>query len=155
DDGWAAFALAARSYAWLDEAAKRARFLALLGALEALGADLQILRVGGRFEVDRYARELEREHKRTSNGENPIHTKARRRYLEEHEHRLTELAATRPAVFLLVSLRDPERDVASYVSKAAEQRPREWVGAIKRALAVGDSGTLKVSELEQARIRAD
>jgi hypothetical protein len=155
DDGWAAFALEARSYAWLDEASKRARFLALLGALEALEADLQILRIGRSFEVDRYARELDQEQKRTGDGTKSTHTHARRRYVEEHARRLSELAATRPAVFLLVSLRDPERDVASYVSKAAEQHPREWLGAIKRAVAVGDRRTLRVSELEQARIRAD
>jgi hypothetical protein len=155
DDGWAAFTLAAPSYAWLDPAAKHARFLALLGALEALEADIQILRIGRRFEADRYARELEQEGENTGSAETSAHTHARTRYVDEHARRLTELAATRPAVFLLVSLRDPERDVASYISRAAEQHPREWLGAIKRALAVGNRRTLDVSELEQARIRAD
>ena len=58
DDAWAAFVLAAPAYAWLDDDAKRARFLALIGALEALEADVQILRVGRSWEVERYAREL-------------------------------------------------------------------------------------------------
>ena len=45
-DAWAAFAVELSGYGWLSEDAKRARFLALLGALEALEADVQILRVG-------------------------------------------------------------------------------------------------------------
>ena len=43
-DCWAAFALEAASYAWLSDDAKRTRMLALVAALEALEADLQIVR---------------------------------------------------------------------------------------------------------------
>ena len=50
DDGWAAFAVETASYEWLSEDGKRARFLALLGALEAIEADVQILRVGRRWD---------------------------------------------------------------------------------------------------------
>ena len=59
DDGWAAFAVQTESYQWLGEDGKRARFLALLGALEAIEADVQILRVGRRWDLERYIRELE------------------------------------------------------------------------------------------------
>ena len=59
DDGWAAFAVQTESYEWLSQDGKRARFLALLGALEAIEADVQILRVGRRWDLGRYARELE------------------------------------------------------------------------------------------------
>src|SRR5689334_138018 len=48
DDVWAAFVVEPSSYAWLDQASKRARFVALVGAIEALEADLQILRVSAR-----------------------------------------------------------------------------------------------------------
>ena len=51
DDGWAAFRVEVSSYEWLAEDGKRARFLALLGGLEALEADVQILRVGRRWEL--------------------------------------------------------------------------------------------------------
>ncbi len=61
DDGWAAFAVETGSYEWLSEDGKRSRFLALLGALEAIEADVQILRVGRRWDLARYARELERD----------------------------------------------------------------------------------------------
>ena len=50
------------------------------------------------------------------------HARANGVYLEEHDRRLRESARRGRAVFLLVSLRDPERDVASYVSQVAEQR---------------------------------
>jgi hypothetical protein len=161
DDGWAAFVIELSSYRWLNEDGKRARFLSLVGALEALEADVQILRVARRWEVERYAMELrggleaptsEVEASRTgAQGR----AGARGRYVEEHVGRLTDLGASRPAVFLLVSLRDPERDVASYVSKAAGQHPREWWAGLRRALSMRDRRLSKVSELEHARVRAD
>ncbi|HYB24110.1 MAG TPA: hypothetical protein VED41_09955, partial [Solirubrobacteraceae bacterium] len=58
DDAWAAFAVEVSSYAWLSDEAKRARFLALIGALEAIEADVQILRVCRRWQPERYARSL-------------------------------------------------------------------------------------------------
>ena len=149
DDGWAAFAVEPASYEWLSEDGKRARFLALLGALEAIEADVQILRVGRRWDLGRYARELEDE------GHSVSHTRSRRRYVEEHREHLTAIGAARPEVFMLVSLRDPERDVAAYVSRAAERHPREWIDAIRGAFSVGDRRVLKISELERARVRAD
>ncbi|HZL48331.1 MAG TPA: hypothetical protein VFC30_04875, partial [Solirubrobacteraceae bacterium] len=148
DDGWAAFAVESASYEWLAEDGKRARFLALLGALEAIEADVQILRVGRRWDLARYARELE------NDGHSAHHARAKRRYLEEHRERLTEIGDARPEVFLMVSLRDPERDVAAYVSRAAERHPREWLEGVRRAFSVRDRRVLKVSELERARVRA-
>jgi hypothetical protein len=143
----------ASSYQWLSEDGKRALFLGLLGALEAIEADVQILRVARHWQVELHARDSEHEFE-TTVGAQP-HAHARRRYLQEHARRLSEVAGARPAVFVLVSLRDPERDVASYVSKAAEQHPREWWEGLKRAFSMRDRRLLKVSELERARVRAD
>jgi hypothetical protein len=152
-DCWAAFTVELSSYQWLTEDGKRARFLALLGALEAIEADVQILRVGRRWEVERYAQELDDELRATAAAH--FHARARRRYLEDHVRRLNDVGGARPALFLLVSLRDPERDVASYVSKVAEQHPGEWREALRRAFSLRDRRLLKISELEQARVRAD
>ena len=58
DDAWAAFAVEVSSYAWLSEEGKRTRFLSLLGALEAIEADVQILRVCRRWRLQRYVREM-------------------------------------------------------------------------------------------------
>ena len=156
DDGWAAFKVDVSSYAWLSDDGKRARFLALLGALEAIEADTQILRVGRRWELERYAREVGAE------GDVPqgpavgaTRARARARYVAEHGRRLKHIGTARPALFLMVSLRDPERDVASYVSRAAEQHPREWWEGLKRAFSTRDRRLLSVSELERARVRAD
>ncbi len=154
DDGWAAFAADVSSYAWLSEEGKRARFLALLGALEAVEADVQVLRVGRGWPVERYASELQGQDDATTQCEQP-HARARRRYVDEHVRRLTDLGAMQPAVFLLVSMRDPERDVASYVSQVAGQHPREWWEGLRRALSMRDRRLLSVSELERARLRAD
>ena len=161
DDAWAAFAVPTASYEWLSEDGKRGRFLALLGAVEAAGADVQIVRVSRRWEVAGYVDEMA---PATSDPGGPdgsggrpgaAHTRARRRYVAEHARRLEELEAQRPAVYVMVSLRDPERDVASYVSRAAERGPREWVAMLRRGVLPNDRRLLRASELEKARVRAD
>jgi hypothetical protein len=148
DDAWAAFELPAASYAWLGEDGKRARFLALLGALEAVQADVQIVRVSRRWDVEGYARDL---------GEALAGSRApeRRRYAQEHAQRLREIGAARAQVFLFVSLREPERDIATYVSRAAERHPREWLAALREAFALRDRRLLNAAELERVRVRAD
>jgi hypothetical protein len=152
DEAWAAFTVAVSSYAWLSEDRKRGRLLALIGALEALEADVQILRVSRRWSVERYAREMEEE-----GGEEAGHSHAglRSRYLQEHVGHLGRPGATQPQLFILVSLREPERDIASYVSKLAAQHPREWWAQLRRVASMRSSSLMKVSELERARVLAD
>ncbi len=148
EEVWAAFSLPCSSYEWLSEETKRARLLMLMGALEALESDVQILRVGRRWDLEGYLRELEQM-------DGGGHAPANRRYACEHADRLDNVGCSQPSLFLFVSLRDPERDVASYVSQAVEQHPREWLRSIGRALSVRDRRLLKASELERARVRAD
>ncbi len=107
------------------------------------------MRVSARWPVERYHDELLRE------GASRPHARARARYLEEHARRLEEIDAARSAVFLLVSLREPERDVASYVSKAAAQQPRDWWQGARRLLSMRDRRVMALSELERARVQAD
>jgi hypothetical protein len=149
DDGWAAFEVEVSSYAWLNEDAKHARLLALLGALEGLEADFQMMRVSRRWKLERYLSELRRENAATP------HTGALGRYLDEHAARLGDVGTAQPAVFLLVSLREPERDVASYVSKALAQSPRSWWEGLRKVLSLRDRRVLTARELECARVRAD
>ena len=61
----------------------------------------------------------------------------------------------RADVFLLVSLREPERDVASYVTQAVESDPREWLKGLRRAFSTRERRVLAESELELARVKAD
>jgi AAA domain-containing protein len=155
DDGWAAFSVGLSSYAWLDEEAKRAPFLALISALEAIEADVQIMRVSRRWPLESYARECASTSETGTAHGGPGHAGARRRYVEEHIARLREIDSAQPALFLLVSLRDPERDLATYVSQAAAQSPRDWREGVRKALSIRDRRLMKVSELERARVRAD
>jgi len=150
DDCWAAFAVQPSSYQWLSEEGKRARLLELLGAIEAIEADLQIVRVARGWELDRYVRELD-----AGADTSVVHARVNDTYLKEHHHRLCDVGTAVPAVFLFVSLRDPERDVASYISQAAESGPRGWLRELRRAVSPRDRRVLKVSELERARVRAD
>ena len=80
DDGWAAFAVEVSSYRWLNEGDKRAHFLGLIGALEAIEADLQILRVARRWHLRGYVDELSRDRGPAASS---TRVRARRRYLEE------------------------------------------------------------------------
>jgi hypothetical protein len=151
NDAWAAFAVEVSSYQWLGEDGKRSRFLALLGALEAVEADVQILRVASHQSGTRYAPALEG----ASDASSRRHVRSAARYVEQHVDRLAQLGSPRPALFILVSLRDPERDVATYVSRFAEQGARDWLRALGSAFSLRDRRMLKLSELERARVRAD
>ncbi len=159
DDPWAAFTLETDSYQWLDEDGKRGRFLALLGGLEALEADVQILRVARQCETERYGQVEGDANSGDQAGEHdvssPAHARALESYLDEHRRRLREIGNGRPAVYMVVSLREPERDVASYVSRAVEQSPGELWKELRRVFSTRDRRLLKASELERARVRAD
>jgi hypothetical protein len=154
DDTWAAFAVKLTSYAWLSEEEKRGRLFALIGALEALEADIQILRVGSMWDPDRYVRAL-RDPADAPNAVTASHARARERYIAEHAERLRNICAVQPELFLLVSLREPERDLASHISRAAAQHPRQWWESLRRAFALGERRVLSAHQLESARVRAD
>jgi hypothetical protein len=154
DDGWAAFRVHTSTYAWCSEAQKRARLLELVGALEALEADVQIVRVAQRWQVEDYGREMEPAGAASVGGADTRES-ARRRYVREHVSRLAAVGGARAALFVLVSLREPERDVASYLSRAAAQHPREWLADLRRALSTRHKRVMAVADLERARVAAD
>lgn len=146
DDGWAAFVVPTSTYDLLGEDDKRARFASLLGALHAAQADLQIVRVDRRWDVERYAHDVQRSSMRSG---------ACRSYAVAQAQRLQELDARRAELFVFVSLREPARDVATYVSRVAESHPREWLRGLRRVLAPRDRRLLRASDLEQAQLRAE
>jgi hypothetical protein len=141
-DAWAAFAVDSSSYQWLGEDAKRARLLSLLGALEAIEADIQILRVASDAEAP------------PSDLAGP-HQRSLRAYVVAHDRRVATLGAVRPKLVLLVSLSEPERDVATYVSQLAERGPSEWWRSLRAAFSSRDDRVLAPSALERVRVRAD
>jgi hypothetical protein len=147
-DAWAAFSVSLESYQWLAEEEKRARFLGLVGALESAEADLQILRVSS--PIDHRHRERGADAPAGSGREH-----AHRRYLDAQLDALQEREATTSALYVLVSLREPDLDVASYVSRAAGQHPSEWWRSLRRNLWGQGRRTIGASELERARVRAD
>jgi AAA-like domain len=154
DDCWAAFTVTLASYSWLDKDEKRARFLALVGALEAVAADVQILRVAGRWNVDRYAARFGVPGRdRTEPADD--RASARRRYVAGQVEGLRSAWAGEAAMFMLVSLREPELDVASYVTRAAERQPADLWKSVRDLLSVGARRFLGAAELERMRVRAD
>ncbi len=153
EDSWAVFTVELDSYAWLDPDAKRARFLALLGALEALEADVQILRVSGSWDMTGFGRDLDV-------GEAPPQDADPRRavraaYVDQQRERIAELPAADPKLFLAVGLSEPERDVATYVSRVASQGPQEWWTGLRRTVSLRDRRLLRAEELETVRVQAD
>jgi hypothetical protein len=148
DDAWAAFSLPCTSYGWLSDEVKNMRLASLMGALEALEADVQILRVGRSWDLDRYLREID------ILGA-PPHACANAIYAREHARHLETVDAIQPSLFLLVSLRDPDRDVATYISRAAERHPREWLRSLGQALSPRDRRLIKVADLERLCVRAN
>jgi hypothetical protein len=169
-DAWAAFAVDVASYEWLSDDLKHARFLALLGALEAIEADVQLLRVGpgpgsgpsprsGRNAGDprdtSAAGQRARRDRAQSDRLPQAHADSREAYAREHARRLAELGGEPPALFVFVSLRDPERDVATQLSNLAERGPRGWFEAVRQALSLDARQLLKLSDLERVRVSAD
>ena len=148
-DGWAAFAVSLDSYEWLSRDEKRARFVALVGALESAEADIQLLRVSDRCD-HRRAGGVEHHH-----GVGALRTAEHSRYLSAQLRELGAHEATTAGLYMFVSLREPELDVASYVSRAAGQRPSEWWAALTRNLWGQGRRTIAAAELERARVRAD
>lgn len=152
DDPWAAFALESHSYAWLTEEEKRGRMAALGGALEALQADFQLIRVSSGWPVDVYVGSLEDE----------ICGRGGRgrmgpglRYLHSHRRRLAELRPARVRAFLVVSLREPKRDMSSVIASAAGEWPRDWRRRVLGWLTLRERKFVSVAELERLRVSAD
>jgi hypothetical protein len=148
DDRWAVFAVSTRSYDGLRPDRKRELFLSLLAAIEALDADVQIMRVSRRWDPRDYAAQL---HDQAGSA----HPELSLRYIDAHLKELQGRVTAQPCVFVAVSLAEPERDVATYVSRAVARSPREWWEACQRALAGRDRRILSVTELEQTRVRSD
>ncbi len=116
-------------------------------------ADIQILRVSRGWDVERYA--WTRGSAAGGSGPHGVPGAAALRARAAHAERLREIGAARPLVFVLVSLREPARDVAGFLSRAAEQHPREWLAALRGALSTRDRRMLSVAELERAQARAE
>lgn len=150
DDVWAAFAVPSASYEWLPQDSKRSRMLALLATLQTLEADVQIVRVARKWDLQSYTEECAQQ----STGEH-AHPDACAAYAKEHAERLQAVGVAQPVVFFFISLREPERDIATYVSKAVEQHPREWLRSFGQALSMRDRRLLSAAELESVRVRAD
>ena len=152
-DAWAAFRVESSSYAFCGEDDKRALLLSLIGAIETLEADMQILRVSTRWQAERYRSQLLQGDSEVSrDGARSTHL---RTYVAEQVAELEHAHATQPVVFVLVCLREPERDLASQLSGAMAQHPREWLEGLRRAISMRDRRMLGVTELERARVRAD
>lgn len=147
-DVWAAFVLSPASYAWLPVEEKRARMNAFVGALEAVEADLQLLRLSVPWRESHGSSDGARAH-----GGTP--TPALRSYQRAQAERTAELTARTPHVFLIASLREPARDLSEHVSQAASRPPGEWWRSMRRAVTLRDRGMLPLAELERIRLAAD
>ena len=154
DDGWAAFRVQTSAYAWSSEADKHARLIGLVGALESLEADLQILRVSRRWHLDAEEREADRRAP-GSGGAVAAGAGARAEYVRAQTRGLEGRESSQPVVFLLASLREPERDVASFLSGVASQHPRRLIQELRRAVSPGNRRMMSVQELERARAAAE
>lgn len=153
-DAWAVFAVTLASYAWLDESGKRERFLRLVGALEGLEADVQLLRVADSWDCEAYRRRAVRETAGAGAAESRREAQ-RRAYIDAQSDGLEGARATLPALFLAVSLREPSGDLSSFLTRAAGGRPSEAWPALKRALGGRDRHSLSVAALERTRVKAD
>lgn len=152
DDVWAAFAVSCSPYEWLSHAQKRSRMLSIAAALEALAADVEVVRVASGWQRAPYLRHLRHHHTAGP------HPEAARHYAVEHERHTARLGLTRVSLFVMVSLRDPRQDLASSLARVFERRPREWLGALVGARSVRErvpsAATLERAALGAQRVYA-
>jgi hypothetical protein len=147
DDGWAAFVIEPASYAWLSDDGKRRRMLSMRAALELLQADLQLIRVAtaeadGAGDADPCPRATGR------------HDVLRRRYHEAQRRRLAQLRPRTIAVFVLVSLREPRRDLGSLLARPSDGPGEAWRRSVGDLL-LGRRRFISPAELERASVRAE
>jgi hypothetical protein len=165
DDGWAAFAVRTSSYELLSQGEKHARFAALLAAVSGMQADFQILRVSRRWDMRRFVQAMSEGRDACADGHAVADRDAvgmrqrsvgmQQRYVHEQAARLRVLGASEPRVYLLVSLREPERDVATYLARAGERHPREWWQALRRTWATREGRVLGAAALARVQERAE
>lgn len=146
-DVWAAFVVPASSYEWLSAYAKRSRMLSLARAIEALDADFQLLRVTREWDSGRYTDE----HIASSDLR---HRQAAQRYATEQARRLVGIGKAQARTFLLVSLRQPERDFASQLAQVLQHGPSQLRRA-GRALSPRSRQLLGRGQLESIRDRVE
>lgn len=144
---WALFRLEPFSYVNLAAESKLDKFSRLVLAIEAISADIQVLRIGRPSDSVTHAAELERKY------EGP-HSAAHRDYVRA-QAAMHEDDANDPAVFLAVSLEPPKRDVAGFVAALAERRTRDVAPSIRERLHWGRSRMLSARSLERLRVGAD
>ena len=168
-DPWAAFEVELSSYAWLTDDGKRARHAALLGAIEAVGADIQLLRVSSGWEAGDYLADIQRElaelrvrplaptptHSQAHGAAAGTTLDAASRYARQQASQLARLVAVQPRLFLFVSLREPQRDVSSFLSTFLSAGPAAWRASIASALETGGRRFLRARELERVHCRAE
>jgi AAA-like domain len=148
DDPWALFAVQTCSYDLLTRERKRELLLRLLGALHAVEADVQILRVARGVDAERLLLAGGR-----AAGE--PHARARTRYLRAQAEHVGALGVAVPEVFIAVSLRPPAQDVSAFLDGALESDRRRWWGELRRSVALHDRRLLEADELERLRVLAD
>jgi hypothetical protein len=145
-DAWALFVAQPHSFGGLAAEDKRERFGRLVGALEAIEADVQILRLSRPVDIDCYGHEVL--------AHPSPHGASRDRLVAEHRDRLSALGSRTPWIALAVRLVAARSDVAAFAC-TPRSRPREWRDALRDAVAWREPHALSVARLEALRTRAD
>lgn len=144
---WALFAWATHPYGGLTSDRKRDLHARLVGALEAVEADFQILRVSRPWDWDQHANRLRAGYV----GPHPdLHESYLAAHLEHVEGDPRQAAST----FIAVRLSPADRDVGGYVSRVFERGLADAVESLKRTIAWHDAKLLTVDRLQRMRATA-
>lgn len=147
-DAWAVFSVATRSYQTAAAAEKQALVAELEQFCREVGADLQILRVSRRWDVDAYLHGLATHHPR------PTHREEWERYLDAHHALLDGQEPGKPLVFVCVRLAEPSMDITARASRVFDRSPAEWLQRARELLDLRPAGTLDRRQLSRVYDRA-
>jgi AAA-like domain len=146
-DAWALFVCPAHAYAGLSAQGKHEQLGQMASALAAVGADVQLIRVGRAWARERYVHQ--------QHAIDTPHPQALAAYLDDQSEVIAQVGSARPWCAIAVRLAEPQRDLTTTVERISERPARQWWRAAREAIAWHDRRLLRASELERLRLAAD
>lgn len=147
-DAWAIFEVDTSSYDCLSAERKAGLFSDVRRFVSAIEADFQLMRVASVWDHDRFAEEL-------AGSQRGPRADVHARYVDAHRRHLSGIGSAQPSVWVAVRLKEPDQDLATYVSRVFSRPPRRMLGELAGMVNLHPARELVVEELERHRVQAD
>ncbi|MCA1699975.1 MAG: ATP-binding protein, partial [Actinobacteria bacterium] len=147
-DAWAIFEVETSSYDCLSAERKVGLFSDVRRFVSAIDADFQLMRVASGWDHERFADEL-------AGSQRGPRADVHARYVDAHRRHLSTIGSAQPSVWVAVRLKEPDQDIATYISRVFSRPPRRMLGELAGMVNLQPARDLVVEELERHRVEAD